>query len=149
MYCDVSTQFYAEKLVVARKLHKCCECRERIEPGDRYYRCSAKWDGDLWSGCQHVECWNFARSLNGIGADGYAVTWKTDRRPAASRPAFEIDAIEFDDGCIPFCGIGEFLGELHGDYNEEKDEYAPHQADVFWDAMRSGCREVFAGGTGI
>jgi hypothetical protein len=33
-------------IVRARKPQKCCECGERINPGDRYEIVSGKWDGE-------------------------------------------------------------------------------------------------------
>jgi hypothetical protein len=35
-------------IVKARKPQKCCECREAINPGDRYEMVSGKWEGQ-WS----------------------------------------------------------------------------------------------------
>lgn len=35
-------------IVKARKPAVCCECRETIEPGERYEMVSGKWDGE-WS----------------------------------------------------------------------------------------------------
>ena len=53
--CDCSCdhgeypEFYSEKIVKAKKEHKCCECREIIPKGQKYHRASGKWDGEMRS----------------------------------------------------------------------------------------------------
>lgn len=42
--------------VRARKDHKCCECRATIRRGERYTRCSGKWDGQVSTYKQHDLC---------------------------------------------------------------------------------------------
>ena len=42
--CEVELQ---NKMVKARKNHKCCECGRVIEKGEKYEYCVAVWDGDL------------------------------------------------------------------------------------------------------
>lgn len=44
---DDGPEFWSECYVVARKPHKCCECREEISKGQAYHRCSGKWDGHM------------------------------------------------------------------------------------------------------
>lgn len=39
--------FCSEKVVKARKQHTCCECREKILPGQKYESCTGKWEGDM------------------------------------------------------------------------------------------------------
>ncbi len=54
--CDVSigdydgdpAEVFHQSVVTARNAHACDECRERIQPGQRYERTSGKWDGE-WS----------------------------------------------------------------------------------------------------
>lgn len=48
-YYDADNEFYSESVVIARKAHQCCECRETIRAGDSYERASGKADGDLWT----------------------------------------------------------------------------------------------------
>jgi len=44
-YCDYDEpKFYFNKLVKARKQHKCDECRNIIQKGETYERVSAMWD---------------------------------------------------------------------------------------------------------
>lgn len=47
MYCEDGPDFYTEKLVTARKEHKCCETGKVIQKGEKYWRCVGKWDGQM------------------------------------------------------------------------------------------------------
>ena len=47
--CDGYSDFYVEALPVARKAHRCYECRGEIAPGTRYVRASGKSEGHIWS----------------------------------------------------------------------------------------------------
>lgn len=55
MECEVP-QFYSHSEPVARKRHKCCECRAPILPGEQHFRYSGKWEGCLSTGRQHYAC---------------------------------------------------------------------------------------------
>jgi len=39
-------EFFKDKMVVARKQHKCSECCQAIEPGVKYEHVYGIWDGD-------------------------------------------------------------------------------------------------------
>ena len=39
-------ELYKDKIVKARKEHKCCECGERIAIGERHEHAKGKWDGN-------------------------------------------------------------------------------------------------------
>lgn len=56
--------FYSEKLVTARKQHRCCETGRLIETGDRYWRLSGKWDDETRTYKQCESAYHFARWLN-------------------------------------------------------------------------------------
>lgn len=48
--------FYNAKIVKARKLHKCCECRQPIETGTHYHRADGLWDGEVSTFKTCLEC---------------------------------------------------------------------------------------------
>ena len=54
-------EFYRETHPVARKAHKCHECRHVIEPGETYFRASGKWDGSV---SVHKMCQNCVEIRN-------------------------------------------------------------------------------------
>ncbi len=54
---------YRDDQVMARKTHRCCECRRAIRPGERYNRFTGCWDGkwDTFVTCE--ECDELRREL--------------------------------------------------------------------------------------
>ena len=50
-------QAFATKERTARKQHKCCECFDEINPGDKYQYSSGIWDGEAASYKQCLNCW--------------------------------------------------------------------------------------------
>ena len=51
-----SNEFYSDKMVKARKAHRCCECRESIPVGDTYHYACGKSDGDFWTNATCATC---------------------------------------------------------------------------------------------
>jgi len=49
-------EFVSEKIVKARKIHKCGECGREISPGEKYEKVVGKWEGDLSSHKTCVDC---------------------------------------------------------------------------------------------
>lgn len=146
--CEVSQQFYFERLVTASgrsKNLRCCECRLPIERGEKYYRCTGKWDGYLWSGAQHLFCWTFARSLNGVDALGLYFRYDGTMELVSHAGRNPWGFNDGYGGCVPFEGVREMLGEC-GDYLSEG---LHHDPSAFWNGLISGCREKFECGTGI
>ena len=44
--CDcVTPSAFNEIMRKAKKEHNCCECRQKIKPGEKYQYCSGVWDG--------------------------------------------------------------------------------------------------------
>lgn len=43
----MNADFWTERTVTARKLHRCESCRETIKPGDKYVRVAQKYEGDF------------------------------------------------------------------------------------------------------
>lgn len=80
MECDIP-QFYAWSILTARKQHDCCECSAKINPGEKYFRCSGKWDGLISSYKQHLLC----------------------------EQACEFIRDEIENECIPFGSLFEWL----------------------------------------
>lgn len=64
---DNGPTIYDSRLVVARRDHKCCECRQPIKKGEVYERVKGLWDGswsnfktclscyDVWQRIHHEE----------------------------------------------------------------------------------------------
>ena len=44
--CELPT-LYEERIIVARKAHRCCECRCEIAKGERYQSASGLWEGQF------------------------------------------------------------------------------------------------------
>ena len=44
--CEAPT-LYEERVIVARKSHRCCECRCEIHKGERYQSSSGLWEGQF------------------------------------------------------------------------------------------------------
>lgn len=63
-YCEEPPAFYDEKLVVAHEVHRCCETGNAILPGQKYWCCTGKWDGQMTTFRQSEGAYHFARYLN-------------------------------------------------------------------------------------
>ena len=49
-FCDYEMPIlFVERHPIAKKTHKCCECGGNIKPGEKYYRATGVWDGELSS----------------------------------------------------------------------------------------------------
>jgi hypothetical protein len=53
---DYPSEFFDQKVVTARKPHKCYECGGDIEKGHKYERTSGKWDGRMEVYCTCLLC---------------------------------------------------------------------------------------------
>ena len=54
---------YEEKLVKARKQHKCAECISPIVKGERYYYVKGLWEGRFDSFKFHKDCHDFRQMI--------------------------------------------------------------------------------------
>lgn len=54
-YCEWP-EFFSERVSKARKPRRCCECGLTIRAGQMYWSCTGKWDGEIDSFSQHIEC---------------------------------------------------------------------------------------------
>lgn len=51
-------EFYTSKMVIAKKLHICEMCGDKISIGERYSYESGKYDGHFFERKLHLECSN-------------------------------------------------------------------------------------------
>ena len=67
VYCDVDGgwDLFSEKMVIARKEHKCEECREPILPGVMYFREVAKMPGEttIFSNKTCLDCLSIRKAF--------------------------------------------------------------------------------------
>ncbi len=54
-YCEIP-DFYSVSWPKAKKEYSCCECGTKILIGEKYCRVNAKWDGDVSTKKQHLDC---------------------------------------------------------------------------------------------
>lgn len=54
--CSMPEVFTSKTGIVARKEHKCCECKGSIHKGEAYYYCQGQWEGDFSRYRQHLNC---------------------------------------------------------------------------------------------
>jgi hypothetical protein len=62
--CEGACEIWRESFHVARKEHKCCECRTAILPGEKYANIFTLYDGYAGNSKQHLCCWSMARHIN-------------------------------------------------------------------------------------
>lgn len=66
--CDFDgPSVFNEKMVKARKQHRCCECGSDINKGDIYEYVFGVWDGDASSYHTCEKCSDLRHSLSGLG----------------------------------------------------------------------------------
>lgn len=62
--CEGAAEIWRESFHIARKEHKCCECRMPILPGEKYAYIFILYEGDTSVFKQHLCCWSMARHVN-------------------------------------------------------------------------------------
>lgn len=75
---DGSPEFHSVAVSVARKPHRCEECREIIAPGMRYQRIAGKFDGDFFSVKTCLVCAEIRDTFT-CGALNYGEFWQEMR----------------------------------------------------------------------
>lgn len=60
---DGNCEFYTDKIVTARRAHRCVECSQRINVGQRYERASGRYDGDFFSDATCLLCADVRKSF--------------------------------------------------------------------------------------
>jgi hypothetical protein len=73
---DGSNEFYAERVVVARKAHECIECEEQIAPGQMYRRSNGKADGDFFTVPTCLVCVEIAKAFV-CGGQVFSMLWES------------------------------------------------------------------------
>lgn len=60
---DCTVEILSDKTVMAKKEHKCCECKRAIEPGEKYRNECLKFEGKLerWKTC--LDCLSVRREI--------------------------------------------------------------------------------------
>ena len=65
--CDcLMPEFYEESHPVARREHRCCECRRPIPKGAKYRRIAGKWDGEFDTFSQCARCERVSKRLHSL-----------------------------------------------------------------------------------
>lgn len=81
----VIPEFYQTYERVARKQYHCCECNAPILKGEKHLYIIGKWEGDISTHRQHLDCCEACETIRG----------------------------DFNDGeCVCFGGLFEFFGEM-------------------------------------
>ncbi len=74
LYVDDGPDFVVDRIVTARKRHKCCECGCDILPGEQYELTNGKWDGRMG---RFRTCETCRRIRSSLFVDGwyYGLMW--------------------------------------------------------------------------
>lgn len=79
--CNISmndgecAEFASEKIVTARKTHLCCECRKKIQPGEKYEYVSGVWEGRFEHYKTCLDCVSMRKSFFHIWV--YTDVWES------------------------------------------------------------------------
>ncbi len=77
-------RFYSERVVRARKQHRCCDCYRRIAPGTEYMRCSGMWDVYVSTHHRCLDCVELAEAVAALGCSWAFGNLHEDAKAAAS-----------------------------------------------------------------
>lgn len=90
--CDLP-EFFSYTEPVARKPHRCCECKAPIKVGEKHFRGIGVWDGFFEEYRQHYTCMEACMLIRD----------------------------EFNSGsCIPFGSLKEEFSEMRGEWFKDK-----------------------------
>ena len=67
---DIGPDCHKEKIVTARKKHRCYECFQDIQPGEKYEYVSGIWDGDPQTYKTCLDC----KSIRNVFFDSWQYT---------------------------------------------------------------------------
>lgn len=88
--CDIDpAEFYSETFPVARKVHRCCECRAPILVGEKHLYARGKNEGDFWYVRQHLACRDACMAIariDGCICFGDMSEWWMENKPAYEHP---------------------------------------------------------------
>jgi hypothetical protein len=72
---DEGPEFYTEKIIKARKQHKCNECRGMINKGEKYERVTGKWDGNVSTYKTCLDCLSIRKQFFSNGWSFSDMLW--------------------------------------------------------------------------
>ncbi len=104
----MSSDFYSEKTITARKKHRCEVCGTTIEPGQKYVKKAGVHDGDFWNTSECPECQPIIHEFcsTDYGDDGYHGDyinewWRDEKCPNCKK---YYPPCEPDGSCPVDCG---------------------------------------------
>lgn len=68
-------KMYSEKVVKARKSHRCCECGRLINVGNHYQKACGKWGGDFGEFHTCMDCLNIREAFRCGGGFLFGQLW--------------------------------------------------------------------------
>jgi hypothetical protein len=71
-----SAEFCNTEIRTARKAHKCVECNEVIQPGQKYENCAGKWEGDFDTFKTCMICVHIRQGLTCDGTWTFSQMWE-------------------------------------------------------------------------
>ena len=67
----------SDKIVRARAVHVCCECRREIQKGDRFESVAGKWDGEFYVFKTCLVCVEIRGAFSCDGTYVYEALWES------------------------------------------------------------------------
>lgn len=110
LHCSLEAERYWEKRRRTSIPRRCCETGRTIQPGEFYWRCTLKAEGEFYTSFQCDAAYHFARWCNGVGPGNLHV------------PGSLADGEGLD--CVPFGSIHELVDLVGFEHPEVEAEWA-------------------------